>query len=112
MLKKRLLVQARWCIDGHGDPIEMTLPDERYRALKWAEQFLSDLLDPAKTPRVPRTIRQQARAVLRHYPGAYYVEELARSRPDIIAPCMEDLHRFIRSGEQDPETTNTIEGKA
>ena len=79
----------------------MTLPDERYRALIWAEKFLQDLLDPSKTARVPRDIRAQARAVLRHYPGAYYVEEIARRAPDIITPRMEELHRFVKSGEVD-----------
>jgi len=82
----------------------MTLPDERYRALKWAESFLTDLMDSSKTPRVPRSVRQQARSVLRHYPGEYYLEQLARARPDIITPRMEELHRFIRSGE-DPEVS-------
>ena len=78
----------------------VTLPDERYRALKWAEQLLQDLLDPKRTPRVPRTVRQQARAVLRHYPGSYYLEQLARRAPDIITPKMEELHRFVKQGEQ------------
>jgi hypothetical protein len=86
----------------------MTLPDERYRALKWAESFMQDLLDPAKTPRVPRSVRAQARAVLRHYPGSYYIDELARARPDIISPEMEAVHRFIRSGEQDPEVVQPL----
>ena len=76
----------------------MTLPDERYRALKWAEEFLQDLLDPSKTPRVPKRIRAQARSVLRHYPGSYYIEQLARARPDIITPEMDDLHKFILQG--------------
>ena len=87
----------------------MTLPDERYRALKWAEEFLQDLTDPQKTPRVPKRIRAQARSVLRHYPGSYYVEELARARPDIITERMEELTRFVRSRDQDLETTNTLE---
>jgi hypothetical protein len=77
----------------------VTLPDERYRALVWAEKFLEDLLDPSKTPRVPKNIRAQARSVLRHYPGQYYIEEIARRSPDIIAPEMEAVHRFIKSGE-------------
>jgi len=32
----------------------MTLPFERKRAVTNTEQFLKDLLDPQKTPRVPR----------------------------------------------------------
>jgi len=110
MLKKRLSAHSRWSVDGHGDPVEMTLPDERYRALKWAETFLQDLMDPAKTPRVPRSIRQQARSVLRHYPGSYYIDELARRAPEIITARMEELHRFIRSGESDPEVSQPHEG--
>jgi hypothetical protein len=78
----------------------MTLPDERYRALKWAEQFLQDLMDSRKTPRVPKILRQQARSVLRHYPGEYYLEELARARPDIISPRMDDLHKFLLKGKE------------
>ena len=62
----------------------MTLPDERYRAIKWAESLCLDLLDPKKTPRVPKTIRQRARSVLRHFPEEYYLSMLAESRPDIL----------------------------
>ena len=78
----------------------VTLPDERYRALVWAEKFLEDLMDPAKTPRVPKNIRAQARSVLRHYPGAYYIDQMARRSPDIIAPEIEDLTRFVIKGSQ------------
>jgi hypothetical protein len=60
---------------------------------------MQDLTDPAKTPRVPKAVRQQARSVLRHYPGQYYIEEIARRSPDIIAAEMEAVHRFIKSGE-------------
>jgi hypothetical protein len=77
----------------------MTLPDERYRALKAAESFLQDLCDPSKTPRVPKTVRAQARSVLRHYPGTYYIDEIARRNPDIITAEMEAVHRFIKQGE-------------
>lgn len=62
----------------------MTLPDERYRAIKWAEQLCRDLLDPKKTPRVPKAIRGRAYSVLRHFPEEYYLSMLAESRPDIL----------------------------
>ena len=78
----------------------VTLPDERYRALKMAESFLQDLLDPQKTPRVPRHIRQQARSVLRHYPGSYYINQLAKRSPDVIARELDDVHKFILKGQQ------------
>ena len=77
----------------------MTLPDERYRALKWAEQLLKDLQDPKVTPRVPRHIRQRARSVLRHYPGEHYIDEIARRAPDLITARMEEVHKFILQGQ-------------
>ena len=83
----------------------MTLPDERYRAIRWAEQFMQDLCDSSRTPRVPKAVRERARSVLRHFPGSYYIDELARARPDIITAEMEALHRWVRSREQDPEVT-------
>ena len=49
----------------------MTLPDERNRAVRSAREFLTDLLRASKTPRVPRAIRERARAILRHYPTLY-----------------------------------------
>lgn len=62
----------------------MTLPNERYRAIKRTEEFLVDLLDPKKTPRVPKEIRDRAYSCLRHYPGGYYLDLLATKSPDII----------------------------
>lgn len=54
----------------------MTLPDERIRAIKWAREFMRDLLDPAKTPRVPRTVRSRAYSCLKHYPADIYILEV------------------------------------
>ena len=53
----------------------MTLPSERINAIRIARQFLYDLLDPKKTPRIPTTVRRRARSVLRHYPGDIYLSE-------------------------------------
>lgn len=53
----------------------MTLPYERTNAIKSARIFLQDLLIPAKTPRVPRKIRMEARWVLKHFPSNYEIEE-------------------------------------
>lgn len=47
----------------------MTIPDERSRAVKYAREFLRDLLDSGITPRVPRSVREQARRVLKHFPS-------------------------------------------
>lgn len=62
----------------------MTMPDERTRAITSARKFLRDLLDPKKTPRVPRYIRDQAHRVLRHFPGDYDIHKVAKSNPDVF----------------------------
>jgi hypothetical protein len=63
----------------------MTLPDERYRALKCAQQFLLDLCDPKATPKVPASVRQRARSTLKHYPTKFDIERIAESVPDVIS---------------------------
>jgi len=80
----------------------MTLPDERYRAIKWAEQLCRDLMDPSKTPRVPKTIRQRAYSVLRHFPEEYYLAMLAEARPDIIerrGKPFDPLYKMVKDYE-------------
>lgn len=52
----------------------MTIPSERTRAVLYTQDFLMDLLDPKKTPRVPKEIRRRASALLRHYPSDYDME--------------------------------------
>lgn len=47
----------------------MTMPDERTRALLLAGNLLAELSNPLKTPGVPDSIRDQAQHVLRHYPS-------------------------------------------
>lgn len=62
----------------------MTLPDERYRALKQGKKLLEELCDPGKTPRVPGIIRERARGVLRHYPQDHEFEKMAAQCPDLL----------------------------
>jgi len=53
----------------------MTLPHEELHALIATRNFLYDLLDPKKTPRVPRSIRLRARQVCKHYPFPHDIRE-------------------------------------
>lgn len=62
----------------------MTLPDERYRAIKQGKKLLEELCDPGKTPRVPSIVRERARAALRHYPQDYDLDTLAEQCPSIL----------------------------
>lgn len=55
----------------------MTLPDERLRALHQAREFLRDLLDRQKTPKVPLWIRREAYYRLKHYPMPMEIDQLA-----------------------------------
>ena len=61
----------------------MTIPAERTRAVLSAGQFLFDLLDTKKTPRVPRDIRQRASRILRHYPGVVDMQFSSELASDI-----------------------------
>jgi hypothetical protein len=80
----------------------MTLPDERYRAVKAAEKLLMDLCDPTKTPRVPKLIRQRAAGVLRHYPGDWDWDRVSRSCPEVFESPrkLDDLQVWIIEGKE------------
>ena len=54
----------------------MTTTEERIFAIEHARMFMLRLLDPKATPRVPRAIRQQARARLKHYPMLIEIERI------------------------------------
>ena len=90
MLKKRALSNSReW---------NMTLPDERYRAVVQTRRFLLDLCNREHTPRVPKLIRDTARSMLRHYPSDWDMQRAAESAPEVFQERMEDLHRFVAAG--------------
>jgi len=63
----------------------MTLPDERYRALRCGHQMLLDLLNPKVTPKVPKYIRQRAGSILRHYPDSYHFTKIVENLPEDFA---------------------------
>jgi hypothetical protein len=87
MLKKKLLSRSR----------DMTLPDERYRAVIQTEKFLKEILS---TPRVPKAIKDRARSCLRHYPNDWDMNRAAEGAPEVFQERMEDLHRFVAQGIQ------------
>ena len=62
----------------------MTLPDERYRALKQGKKLLEELCDPGKTPRVPSIVRDRARGALRHFPNDYELDRMADQCPEYL----------------------------
>lgn len=75
----------------------MTIASERTRAVNYTYDFLCDLLDPSKTPRVPKEIRQRASRLLKHYP----------SRWDMEMAVQEGSSRF--GDEKNPFGTKSLE---
>lgn len=57
---------------------------ERHNAVNRAREFLYELMDPKKTPRIPKYIRNEARACLKHYPSEYDMERAAEQAPEIF----------------------------
>jgi len=78
----------------------VTLPDERYRAIRHTRQFLMDLQDRTIYPRVPRPVRAEAYRLLRHYPADYDLERLSEKAPDVIIKEMEPLTRLVMTYEE------------
>ena len=60
------------------------MPIERTWAINNTKQFLVDLMDPKKTPRVPKAIRTEAYRCLRHYPGQYHMEQAQQLAPQVF----------------------------
>jgi len=75
----------------------MTLPDERYRSVKYAADFLSRLAG-GEYLRVPKAVRDEARSILRHYPSTWDMDRAAQGAPEVFQERMEDLHRFVAVG--------------
>jgi len=62
----------------------MTIPSEKKRALLNTHEFLLSLLDKSKTPRVPMSVRLEARYCLKHYPLKYEIEKLDKLLPEMF----------------------------
>ena len=88
----------------------MTLPDERYRAIRITETLLTDLCSSKATPGVPRVIRQRAAQCLRHFPGHYDLTQLELAAPHVVQQQMEPLHRMVAAYTVSPEHADDHEG--
>lgn len=63
----------------------MTQPAERTAAMLQTRQFLQHL-SIARVPRVPRAVREEARALLRHYPCIADIEMAHSRAPNWFGP--------------------------
>jgi len=75
----------------------MTLPDERYRAVVQTQRFLLRILT---TPRVPKAVKDEARACLRHYPSEWDMKAASELAPHVFAERMEDVTRMFKAYEE------------
>jgi len=81
----------------------MTLPDERYRAVVQTRRFLLDLCNTQHTPKVPKLVRETARAMLRHYPSDWEMTIAAKYAPEVFQERTEPLTKMILQYKQDVE---------
>ena len=75
----------------------MSLYEEQKYAINRSRDFLYALLDPKQTPRVPRSIRQQAGRCLRHWPimlDMFLAD--AQKDPEVIRFNDEDLRTMCK----------------
>lgn len=83
----------------------MTLPDERYRAVVQTGKFLEELI---RTPGIPKTVKDNARWCLRHYPSEWDMEYAAKGAPHVFAKTMEDVQRMMAKYQEDNGNANQI----
>lgn len=76
------------------------MPDERYRAVLWAEEFLKKLSDPVQTTRLPKSVRYEAQSILRHFPNNRQMQQVANQCPTVFQQEMEPLYRMVKQHEQ------------
>ena len=62
----------------------MTLPCERYRAIKRTREFLYEL-SKAPSKYSAAEIKAEIGRCLHHYPGDYHLDELASAAPEILS---------------------------
>ena len=54
----------------------MTLPNEWFISMRKNREFLFELLNPGKTPRVSKEVRKRASECLKHFPMKHEIDDL------------------------------------
>lgn len=68
------------------------MPNERFYAIRNTRAFLVELMDPKKTPRIPKEIRLKAYYAIKHFPGEHHMEKVRELAPEIFG----DLNAGIK----------------
>lgn len=71
----------------------MTTPTDRTRALLQTKQFLRELTDKTDMPRVPQSVRDIARRLIKHYPTYADIARAHEAMPERYAPLPLHWHR-------------------
>jgi hypothetical protein len=72
----------------------MSTPLEQARAIVSARRFLLDLCIPGKIKRVPREVRLEARARVKHMPMSWHLERIVDD--DLAMDHMEEMEEWHR----------------
>ena len=75
------------------------MPDERFRAVMYAQEFLIALADSSITKRIPKEIRRRAHGILRHYPSHYDLKQVEQAAPHVFQERMEDVYKLMKTYE-------------
>lgn len=76
----------------------MTLPDERYRSVLRTREFLWRLAG-GEFPRTPKAVRQEAAALLRHYPSEFELDDVSHYAPHVFTKRLDPLYKMIKQHE-------------
>lgn len=76
----------------------MTLPDERYRAVMWANKFLSSIVNTRSG--LSKEMKDEARSILRHFPSEYDMDRASIGSPEVFQRRMEDVTRMFKAWEE------------
>jgi hypothetical protein len=71
--------------------LNVTMPNERTRAILQTKEFLVELISAEETPGLPETVRREARRLLRHFPGLMELHLAHRALPAVfgeVPPCV------------------------
>lgn len=63
----------------------MTTPYERTRAILETKSLLLKLVDTKRQPRMPKSVREHAEYLLRHYPAHVDIEAAHKALPELYA---------------------------
>jgi hypothetical protein len=72
----------------------MSLPVEQARAIAAARRFLLDLCVPGKIKKIPRAVRLEARARVKHLPMSWDIPRIAED--ELAMEHMEQMEEYYR----------------